>query len=144
MKPAGEDEVLPGREFGVQHSLVSEIANAGPLRFAPSPIDGPRGGTRQAREDPEQSALARAVLSEDRENLAAIEFEVNAVQGSDSAEAFCEPLRLKQAHMASEEPSSETGVPQFEQKRQPASIRVPHCVQKEAVAEVCGAEGSAA
>ena len=140
VKSAGEDEVLAGREFGIQHCLVSEIAYAGSGGTGLSPIDSSRGRTRQTGKDAEQRALARAVLAKDCEDLSAFEIEVDAVQGGHSAEAFFEPLGLKHGHTAEEAPSSGMGVPQFEQKRQPASSRVPHWVQKVPAAGVDGVE----
>ncbi len=54
----------------------------------------------QPVEDFHQRAFARAILAEQRVNLARLDVEVNAVVGDQRAEAFGDAAHLKQGHRA--------------------------------------------
>jgi hypothetical protein len=58
--------------------------------------DAPRGRTQHAGEAVEECALAGAVRTDDRADLASANFEIDVIERGQSAEADGEPLRAQQ------------------------------------------------
>jgi len=110
VQPEPHEIACPQHYVAVEHALLRDVADVRAALCRGPAVDerAPGGGFEQAKQDPEERRLPRAVRAEDSEELGTLELEAQVVPEHAVAEAEAELLDGEDAHPPNARASART------------------------------------